>query len=85
VELLRFEAARARQHYQRAFSALPETDRRAQRPGLMMAAIYSTLLEEIERDGFQVLRQRVSLTPIRKLWLAWKTFISGRPPAIPGS
>jgi phytoene synthase len=55
---------------------LPDEDRRAQRPGLIMAAIYRTLLEEIERDGFQVLRQRTSLTPVRKLWVAWKTWLS---------
>jgi phytoene synthase len=38
-----------------------------------MAAIYLATLEEVERDGFEVLERRVSLTPIRKLWLAWKT------------
>ena len=40
-----------------------------------MAAIYRTLLDEIERDGFRVLTQRTSLTPLRKLWIAWKTWI----------
>jgi phytoene synthase len=83
VALMHFQAERARDHYRRAFAALPEADRRAQRPGLIMAAIYATLLEEIERDGFRVLSQRVSLTPIRKLWLAWITWIRGRPPTIP--
>jgi len=34
------------------------------------------LLAEIEREGFQVLRQRTSLTPLRKLWLAWKTWVA---------
>ncbi len=82
VRLMRFQAARAREHYQRAFAKLPEADRRSQRPGLIMAAIYATLLAEIERDGFQVLSQRTSLTPIRKLWLAWRTWVRGRPPAI---
>jgi phytoene synthase len=80
--LMRFEAERAREHYRRAFAALPEADRRAQRPGLMMAAIYATLLAEIERDGFLVLDRRTSLTPIRKLWLAWRTFVGGRPPQV---
>ncbi len=80
--LMRFEAERAREHYRRAFAALPEADRRAQRPGLMMAAIYATLLAEIERDGFLVLDRRTSLTPIRKLWLAWRTFVRGRPPQV---
>jgi len=43
-------------------------DRRAQKPGLMMASIYRALLREIEADNFQVLRQRVSLTPLRGFW-----------------
>jgi len=80
VELMRFQAERARACYRDAYAALPEADRRAQRPGLIMAAIYATLLEEIERDRFLVLDRRTSLTPIRKLWLAWRTWVSGRPP-----
>ena len=77
VELMRFQTERARQCYREAMQALPETDRRAQRPGLMMAAIYYALLEEIERDNWQVLDQRISLTPIRKFWLAWKIWVGG--------
>jgi 15-cis-phytoene synthase len=74
--LMAFEAERARAFYKRAADALPEADRRAQRPGLVMAAIYRTLLREIERDGFRVLKQRIALTPIRKLWIAWRTWIA---------
>jgi phytoene synthase len=75
--LMKFQAARAQQLYDDAFALLPQEDRRAQRPGLMMAAIYRTLLDEIERDGFHVLTQKISLTPLRKLWLAWKTYVRG--------
>ena len=75
--LMRFQTERAQRCYEEAFALLPKADRRAQRPGLMMAAIYRTLLNEIEHDGFHVLNQRISLTPIRKLWLAWKTYIRG--------
>jgi phytoene synthase len=75
--LMRFQVERAKKVYDEAFALLPKEDRRAQRPGLMMAAIYRTLLDEIERDNFHVLTQRISLTPIRKLWLAWKTYIRG--------
>lgn len=75
--LMRFQVQRAQTAYDDAFALLPKDDRRAQRPGLMMAAIYRTLLDEIEADGFHVLTQRISLTPIRKLWLAWKTYIRG--------
>ncbi|MEO6353027.1 MAG: presqualene diphosphate synthase HpnD [Burkholderiaceae bacterium] len=75
--LMRFQVQRAQTAYDDAFALLPKEDRRAQRPGLIMAAIYRTLLDEIEADGFHVLQQRISLTPIRKLWLAWKTYIRG--------
>lgn len=75
--LMQFQVARAQEMYDNAFALLPKQDRRAQRPGLMMAAIYRTLLTEIERDGYHVLNQRIALTPIRKLWLAWKTYVRG--------
>ena len=73
--LMRFQVARAYEMYDEAMALLPKEDRRAQRPGLMMAAIYRTVLDEIERDNYHVLTQRISLTPIRKLWLAWKTYV----------
>ncbi len=82
VDLMRFQAARARDFYHQAFEALPRTAMRAQRPGLIMAAIYATLLDEIEDDGFQVLRHRVALPPMRKLWIAWRTWLRSTPPRI---
>ena len=75
VELMRFQARRARSYYDKALAELPAEDRRAQRPGLIMAAIYRTLLAELERDAFRVLDRRTSLTPLRKLWIAWKTWL----------
>lgn len=75
--LMRFQVERAKKVYDEAFALLPKEDRRTQRPGLMMAAIYRTVLDEIERDKFHVLTQRISLTPLRKLWLAWKTYVRG--------
>jgi phytoene synthase len=76
--LMQFQAARAHRLYDEALALLPAADRRAQKPGLMMASIYRTLLREIERDQFQVLHQRTSLTPLRKLWLAWKVQALGK-------
>ena len=76
--LMRFQAERAHRIYDEAFALLPDADRRAQRPGLMMANIYRTLLREIEADGYRVLHQRTSLTPLRKLWIAWRTHWRGR-------
>ena len=76
--LMQFQTERALALYDEAFAMLPAADRRAQKPGLMMASIYRTLLHEIAADKFQVLHQRVSLTPLRKFWLAWKTQAFGR-------
>jgi phytoene synthase len=76
--LMRFQAERAQRCYDEALALLPAADRRSQKPGLMMASIYRTLLAEIERDGFRVLHQRIALTPLRKLWLAWKMQALGR-------
>ena len=75
VALMQFQTQRAQHYYDQAYALLPKEDRRAQRPGLIMAAIYRTLLTEIEHDGFHVLEHKISLTPIRKLWLAWKTWV----------
>jgi len=77
LPLMRFQAQRARDLYAAALAALPAADRLAQRPGLIMGAIYATLLDEIEREGFRVLHQRVALTPLRKLWIAWRTWVFG--------
>jgi phytoene synthase len=71
--LMRFQVERARGIYAKALAMLPPQDRRAQRPGLMMAGIYRALLDEIARSGYRVLDRRVSLTPLRKAWIAWKT------------
>ena len=78
VALMRFQAERAHGLYDQALALLPAADLRAQKPGLMMASIYRTLLREIERDNFAVLHQRISLTPLRKFWLAWKVQALGR-------
>jgi phytoene synthase len=76
--LMRFQAARAHATFDEALRLLPEADRVAQKPGLMMANIYRTLLREIEAGGFQVLHQRIALTPLRKLWIAARTHVRGR-------
>lgn len=75
--LMEFQIERALGYYRQALAALPAIDRRSQRAGLVMAAIYRTLLDEIRADGCQVLTRRTSLTPIRKLWIAWKTWVKG--------
>ena len=73
--LMEFQYQRAEQTYAEALALLPAADRKAQRPGLIMATIYRTLLQEIRQDGYRVLDRRIALTPLRKLWLAWTTWI----------
>jgi phytoene synthase len=75
--LMRFQAERAHAAFASALAVLPDKDRLTQKPGLMMANIYRTLLREIEAQGFQVLHQRTSLTPLRKLWIATLTHLRG--------
>lgn len=73
ASLLKFQSDRAHDYYKKAFEHLPEQDRYTQRSGLIMAAIYLNTLQAIEKDNFRVLEGRISLTPLKKLWLAWKT------------
>jgi phytoene synthase len=74
--LMAFQVERARDYHDRALSLLPRADRHAQRAGLVMAAIYRALLEEIASLGGRTLNQSVALTPVRKLWIAWRTWIT---------
>ena len=75
ARLMTFQIERAEYYYSQAMSELPAADRKTQLPGLVMAAIYRTLLDEIKHDDCRVLNQRTSLTPLRKLWIAWRTWI----------
>ena len=74
-KLMAFQIERAQRYYQQALSQLPVIDRKNQRTGLIMAAIYRATLDEVVASGCHVLKERVSLTPLRKLWLAWTTWI----------
>lgn len=80
------EALRIGPHRARLPEWLPELARQAQAlqgpsflsPALptfarVRARILGFLLKEIEALSFQVADQRVSLTPARKLWIAWRT------------
>jgi phytoene synthase len=75
-KLLDFQIERAESFYDRALKSLPPEDKKQQRTGLIMTAIYRTLLREIKTSGSQlVLNSRISLTPLRKLYLAWSTWM----------
>ncbi|MDZ4140399.1 MAG: presqualene diphosphate synthase HpnD [Methylotenera sp.] len=75
-QLLDYQIERAESYYDRALRELPAEDRKNQRVGLMMAAIYRTLLREIKADGAQkVLNARTSLGTMRKLYLSMQVLI----------
>lgn len=76
--LMAFQAQRAHRLFDEALALLPSADRRAQKPGLILARINRSLLHEIEASQFAVLHQRLALTPLRKLWLAWQVQALGR-------
>lgn len=74
--LLEFQIARAEGFYDRALKQLPNEDKKQQRAGLMMAAIYRTLLREIKNDGAEkVLNSKTSLGTLRKLLIATRVWL----------
>lgn len=74
-ELMEYQIERAESFYDKALQQLPAEDAKQQMPGLMMAAIYRTLLREIKEGGAEnVLTHKVSIPPLRKLLLALKAY-----------
>jgi len=74
-KLMAFQIERAQRFYDQALTELPKTDRKSQRTGLIMAAIYQATLNEVIASGCHVLRERVSLGTGYKLWLAFRTWL----------
>lgn len=68
--LLLRQIERAELFYDKALNQLPKADIKPQLPGLMMAAIYRALLQEIKPEPNLVLTHKVMLPPFRKLKLA---------------
>jgi phytoene synthase len=71
-ELMQFQTNRAREALHAALAAIPAAERATQRTLRAQSSMALALLDEIERDDFQVLHQRIALTPIRKLWISWR-------------
>ena len=74
-ELMEYQIERAETYYDKALRELPTEDAKQQRTGLMMAAIYRTLLREIKTGSAEkVLTSKTSLPPFRKILLAVQTY-----------
>ena len=81
AELMAFQIARARAIYREALALLPAADKKAQKMGLILAAIYYALLNEIERDGAQnVLKYKIAIPGPRKKRIALKIWLFGFKP-----
>lgn len=76
-KLIEFAIDRAENCYNRAISEFSAAERKAQRTRFALAAIQRVLLKEIRKNGGRILRRRVDLTPIRKLWLGWIAWVEG--------
>ena len=76
-----FQIKRARETYREAVSLLPATDKKSQKAGLVMAAVYYALLNEIDFDGVQnVLTYKIAIPSPRKKRIALKTWLFGFKP-----
>ena len=73
------QAARARAALRAAVAQLSSSQRRAQAPGIILGTLYEALLDELQHSRFRVLHQRIALTPVRKLLIAWRTWVFGPP------
>ena len=71
-QLFAFQAERIRDYGRRALEHLPEAERHGQSSLLIRLELALALLDEVAEDGYRLLEQRISLTPLRKLWLAWR-------------
>ena len=59
--------------YGEALATVPAAHIENLLPSLVLAALRQALLEEIRGVDYRVLSQRVALTPLRRLWIAWRT------------
>jgi len=73
LKLFEFQAERAEAYYQKAFADLHQADRYQQRTGIIMAEIYFALLKKIKSRHYPILRQRIKISKLKKLWIAWST------------
>ncbi|WNS83633.1 presqualene diphosphate synthase HpnD [Neisseria sp. DTU_2021_1001991_1_SI_NGA_ILE_055] len=81
AKLMQFQVDRARETYREAMLLLPAADKKSQKVGLIMAAIYYALLNEIDRDGAQnVLTYKIAIPSPRKKRIALKTWLFGFKP-----
>ena len=76
LNLMRFEGARARKHYDEAMPLLDLVHRRSRSSLWALIAIYSSLLERIERSNYDVFSRRIRLSGLEKSWIVLRALLS---------
>jgi len=75
IELMRFEAARARAYYEASQPLLGMVHRRSWSSLWALIEIYSRLLAKIEASGYDVLSRRIALSTAEKCWVVLRAAI----------
>jgi phytoene synthase len=74
LPFLKEEATLARSYYEKALRALPSEKKRIYAPHLIHGALMMSLLDTLEKEGFNLLTHQTRLTPLQNYWIARKTF-----------
>lgn len=67
LQLMQFEAARARQFFGHAAAVLPREDRKSMVPAEIMSSIYRGLLRRMELDKFRVFEKEYTVSKLEKV------------------
>jgi phytoene synthase len=78
AELIRFEALRAREWFDRGLGLVDVLDARSASCVLAMTGIYRRILERIAREPNEILERRISLPTWEKAWLAARSLAAVR-------
>lgn len=77
-EFYTFQIKRLLQELEKGTQQIVDVDQTTQLHALIMAQIIARTCEEIEKSGFRIEQEKITLTPFRKLWIAWRTFRKNR-------
>jgi len=78
LEMMKFEAARAREFYGKARPLLDMIDADSRGTLAVMIAIYGGILHKIEQSNFAVFKERIRLSTAEKLWIVGKNWAGYR-------
>ena len=83
MDLMQFQAQRAREYFDRGFKLLPYLSRRSRACPAVLGALYSKVLDRIEASDYDVLESRVSLSKAEKIRITAQTWLGSMLPLSP--